>query len=218
MPKVLTIIQARLGSTRLPQKVLLPIAGKPLWQHVYDAAPEPKVLALPQEEYQEWDFHLLGTTTKRYYGPTLDVLRRFYGAWSAFGEGCRWILRLTADCPMIRREQIAGLFGGIPCVQSTLCDVGIEPNVLDGSIVTNRPRDIDGLDMELFTSTMLRFAHDNATDPDDREHVTPFMYRVGSVARVSVTGSPRIHIEGGKVSIDTLEDYNRVKALMEGTK
>src|SRR5512135_2731190 len=100
---ILTIIQARLGSTRLPGKILLPIAGKPILQHVIDAAPEPKKIAMTLAD----SAHIPYTSDVLFYNlDPDDVLSRFYYTWEDHHPEADWILRLTADCPMLTREVV----------------------------------------------------------------------------------------------------------------
>lgn len=218
---ILTIIQARLGSTRLPGKILLPIAGKPILQHVYDAAPEPKILAVPESDFlQINDKRLMATCA--FSGDADDVLGRFWYAyeWSQQATKHRidWILRLTADCPMLTREIVAKFIRNArPFPIPLKGNIG-EFCVSDkDTIYTNRPWDPDGYDMELFSVEALRMAHELATDPHDREHVTFWLYKHLNVRRFSVFGresQPENPEE--KVSVDTMEDYEKVKKLMEG--
>lgn len=209
---MLTIIQARLSSTRLPEKILLPIAGKNILQHVYDAAPEPKVVAVPLEDRHHMllDFPeppLRGNVVW-YEGDVNDVLGRFYHAWRNFLPEATWILRLTADCPMLTR----GLVDDFDLFHADYTKTSADWD----TIYTNRPWDPDGYDMELFSGKALKMAHEQATDPYDREHVTPWLYRHLNVRRFSIFGrGPQMEDPAEKVSVDTLENYERVKALME---
>lgn len=207
---LLTIIQARLGSTRLPGKILLPIAGKPILQHVYEAAPEPKVVAIPNSDRLEISKYF-GGALAGYEGDSDDVLGRFNYAYEWAQETTKseihWILRLTADCPMLTRG-IVEKFIREPHFY------GLQRNF----IYTNRPWDPDGYDMELFSVEALKMAHEKATDPYDREHVTSWLYRHLNVRRFSVFGwPPQPENPEEKVSVDTLEDYEKVKNLMEET-
>jgi len=199
---ILTIIQARLGSTRLPGKILLPIAGKPIIQHVYNAAPEPKVVAAPWSDHGL--FHGFDVKNVVWYdGDPNDVLGRFYHTWRACKSEVDWILRLTADCPMLTQ----------PIIRKFIIRMG-QRNY--DTIYTNRPWDPDGYDMELFSSDTLEMAHKYATDPYDREHVTPWIYRHFHVQRSSIVGRPVVpENPAEKVSVDTQENYEKVRAIME---
>ena len=203
MQMILAIIQARLGSTRLPGKILMDIAGESILQHVIDSAPEPKIVAMPQSDYLVMGDYLFPI---RYYeGDPNDVLGRFYHTWQSCEPNATWILRLTADCPILTKHLVAKfLINAIP-----LC--------APWTIVTNRPRDPDGYDMELFSTKALNLAHEQAHEPYDREHVTPWMYRNLNVTRFSLFDrKPEPEDPAEKVSVDTQEDYEKVKKIMEG--
>ena len=205
---ILAIIQARMSSTRLPGKVLMPIGGKPILQWVIDAAEQAKLV----------DETIVATSTKpedavivdhcfnvsQNYcslGPLEDVLGRFYEAALAFGP--LHIVRLTADCPML----------------------ALYPEVIDETIrlhlrennqyTTNSGFDgsfLDGLDVEVFTMEALTRAAKLAELPQQREHVTPFMHRF------SIEERGRLYCiapSDKKYSVDTREDYERVKEEME---
>lgn len=224
---ILTIVQARLGSTRLPGKILLPIAGKPILRHVYDAAPEPKVVAMPLAEHDQ--FISKAIAANKSMGVNIifpdvdpdDVLGRFYVAWRDRCPEADWILRLTADCPMLTREIVERFLSDE--MRSTTTSkpgkgtVTITEHLKPMTIYTNRPYDLDGFDMELFSVEALKMAHEHATEPYDREHVTAWMYRHLNVHRFSVFGRP-VGPENSeeKVSVDTMEDYEKVKNRMEG--
>lgn len=211
---ILTIIQARLGSTRLPGKILMPIAGRPILQHVYDAAPEPKVVALPESDLEKVFLKINGVTLFCPGDPN-DVLGRFFYTYEDASKfmPITWILRLTADCPMLTRELVDKFI-----TQSWLHGADqFEESITDKfTIYTNRPYDADGYDMELFSVEALKMAHEHATDPHDREHVTAWMYRHLNVERFSVFGRmPQPENPMEKVSVDTEEDYKTVKRIME---
>lgn len=168
-PRVVCIAQARIGSTRLPGKVLRPVAGRPLLAHhlsrlgrcrridrlvlaTTTAAADDPVAAVAAA---------LGVAVFR--GAEDDVLARFAGAADAFGAGV--VVRTTADCPLIdpdlSDQVIARFLAAWPAF-----DYG-------GLDVTTFPR---GLDTEVFGRAALDRAAAEATDPADREHVTRYFY------------------------------------------
>ena len=201
---ILSVIQARLGSTRLPGKILMPIAGKPILQHVYDAAPEPKVVAMPFSDREVMGKSGFQGEIAYYNGDENDVLGRFYSIWQGLAFEADWILRLTADCPLLNRERVERF------IKDSLY------KHTWNTIITNRPWDPDGYDMELFSAKALAFAHEQAHESNDREHVTPWLYRHLNVRRFSIFGrEPGPEKPEEKCSVDTLEDYQRVKELME---
>lgn len=202
---ILSIAQARMSSTRLPGKVLMDIGGKPIIQWVVEALPEPKLVATSMDDSDapivSWcmanDIHV-------HAGPLHDVLKRFYLASHVVTEA-NWILRVCCDCPMLTNHLVSKFI-------IKAYGLGIQPY----TIYTNRPYDPDGLDLELFSVEALKMAYEHATDPYDREHVGPWFYRHLNVRRFSVTGRP-IGPENpdDKISIDTIQDLEKVRAIME---
>jgi spore coat polysaccharide biosynthesis protein SpsF (cytidylyltransferase family) len=198
--RVVCIIQARLGSTRLPGKALLDLHGRPMIRHVVDRALEidgvhQVVVAVPNRQ----DAKAIADTLVPLEVPVVwypriaenDVLARYALAATEFKADA--VVRITGDCPLLNpalssvvvQEFKAGLRGYVS-------------NVVDGYE--------DGTDTEVFCADALRDAHEAATDPSDREHVTPMLRRWCQF--------PAMVRAGSKSSVDTHADYERVKALM----
>lgn len=166
---ITAIIQARVGSTRLPNKVFADLAGHPLIWHVVNRALasreiEKVVLATtvnPMDDaLADWA-DKVGVALFR--GDEADVLARFHGAATAFGATT--IVRITADDPF---------------KDPRIIDRVIRLLESEGLAFTynNKPPSFpEGLDTEVFTMEALDRAHRNATLPFDREHVTQFMFR-----------------------------------------
>jgi len=205
MKNALTIIQASSLSTRLPNKIALEIAGKSILQHIYDAAPEPKLVTVPAND----------ATAKRICdqigakwvtGPFKDLISAYL---IAADKHKGWILRMTADCPMLTPELVNKFLSHTRMLHKAY-------PFSDWTILSNRPWDPDGYDLEAFSVEGLRLADKYATDAHDREHLCPWMYRHFIVERYSLLGRPcGPELPEEKVSVDTPEDYERVKALME---
>jgi len=103
--QTVVIIQARLGSTRLPGKVLKDIFGKPMLWHMinrlkYSKEIDDIVLAIPDSPGNDplKDF-ARGLSLHCFRGSEMDVLSRYYGAATKFGA--RVVVRVTSDCPLI---------------------------------------------------------------------------------------------------------------------
>lgn len=194
--KTVCIVQARLSSTRLPGKVLMDLAGKPVLQHVLERAADIKgvdlvVLAVPLNEASTFykmfgDWQIVG-------GSLHDVLSRYHDA--AKLTEADTIVRVTGDCPMLDTYESARLLKAFTSYEMDYAD-----NVSEMA---------DGLDTEVFTRSLLDEAANSATDPYDREHVTPWMRR---------NARRRLHLPPrslpAKWSIDTIEDLERVRQVM----
>jgi spore coat polysaccharide biosynthesis protein SpsF (cytidylyltransferase family) len=196
----LAIIQARLGSSRFPRKALALLHGKTVIEHVADRVLKTRglryvVLACPPADaltFRElFPFMVCSPDV-----PESDVLARYAQVASAYA-GVDTILRVTGDCPLWNpriAEDVLKLYFSSPGVEyagSTTADGGV-----------------DGEDCEVFGVKALKLASERATDLYDREHVTPWIRR-------HVKRAERLpEKSGAKTSIDTMEDLERVRALM----
>ncbi len=168
--KTAAIIQARMGSTRLPGKSLVDIAGQPLLGHVIDRA---KACRLVQEV-------VLATTTGpedavlialaeakgigSYRGSVDDVLDRFYQA--AVAVGADIVVRITADDPFKDPE-----------VMDRVIQRLLDRPELDYASNTITPTYPEGLDVEVVRFTALARAWREARLPSEREHMTPYIWK-----------------------------------------
>ena len=163
------IVQARMGATRLPGKMMKDIAGKPAIAHVFERA------RLSKRARDVW----LATTTNAaddvlagwaarnrvpcYRGSERDVLDRYYQTAKEAGAGV--IVRITGDCPLLDAavidEVIDGFAGGMYDYVSNV----------------HPPTFPDGLDTEVFSFAALERAWREAKLPSEREHVTPYMWK-----------------------------------------
>src|SRR6202140_2130510 len=148
--KTVAIIQARMGSNRLPGKVLKPILGRPMLWHIVQrvrAVPsiDEVVLAIPDGPADaELRRFCAANDIASFSGSELDVLDRFYRA--AQRHSADPVLRITADCPMVDPELVEKL---IELYQSGSYDyaavaAGADAPSLEGE------RFPDGLDAECF--------------------------------------------------------------------
>ncbi len=169
--KKVVLLQARLGSTRLPGKVLLDVGGRPLLAQVVRRLQRCRlvdaiVIATTDNPRDQAIVELARQLGVAYFcGSEPDVLSRFCGAAQA--NQAEIVVRITADCPLIDPE-VCDLVVDTLLQQRHCCDYA--SNVLRRTY----PR---GLDVEaMFYDTLLRLNR-LATSPEDREHVTSFLRR-----------------------------------------
>lgn len=203
---ITTIIAAHMGSRRLPGKTLMKLNGKTALEHLVEAVKTLYPIVATYDDKINFPIIDLcedkGIPYFNYQGDGYDVLARFYHALQFHRPDARYIVRATPDCPMLTRDLVRKFI--------MRCDFR------ENTIYTNRPCDNDGFDLELFPAEALKRAHEHATDPHDREHTTSWLYRHLRVERFSILGNPVGHPEPEpKISIDTHEEYLRVKDLME---
>jgi spore coat polysaccharide biosynthesis protein SpsF len=196
--QVIGIIQARMGSTRLPGKTLTDILGKPLLQHVIERVQHSEII----------NKIVVATTNKRdddaiielchriniesYRGRESDVLDRFYQCAKNFKANM--IIRVTADDPFKDPEII---------------DKAITELISDKSLhyVSNtiEPTYPEGIDIEAFTFNALEKAWRDATTQSDREHVTPYIWRHPKIFKLKNIKNV-VDISDLRWTLDTLED------------
>jgi len=176
--RIITIIQARLGSTRLPQKILLDLCGKPVIQRVYERAckidkTDDVIVAttLSNSDDRLADF-CRNNGIPLFRGSENDVLDRYYRAAKHFKADA--VIRITGDCPLIDPAVV-----NLVVLTFRSAEVDYASNV-------QPPTYPDGLDTEIFTFSALETAWKYATGSYDREHVTPYIYNSGSFRLLNV--------------------------------
>ena len=206
-PKVVTFVQARMSSRRLPGKVLAPIMGEPMLMRVLSRARRARTVdetwVLTSED--ESDDPIVKLCAERgipcFRGSLDDVLGRFVQAARVAGPDI--IVRITADCPLVDPEVI---------------DRTVDVLISDSTVVyaaTRMPEQRTfpvGIDVEVFWREALERSAAVALDRYQREHVTPWFYD-GS------QGDPIVHVQaerdlsGHRWTVDTAEDLAFIRAL-----
>lgn len=167
--KTISVVQARMSSTRLPAKALIDLAGRPLlWHAVTRAAAagvqEEVVVATSTERSDDPIVDFCGRHGFAVFRGSLnDVLARFHGA--ARAHGADRIIRLTADCPLLDPEVVAEVARAFDPAQH---------DYVSNTLERTYP---DGLDTEVFTFEALDRAFHEARLSSEREHVTPYIWK-----------------------------------------
>lgn len=207
--RVAAVIQARMGSTRLPGKVLRDICGEPLIAHVVRrvrrlARVDWVGVAIPtgrrDDPLADYLESLAGVAVTR--GPENDVLARYVAAAEA--AQAEAVVRVTGDCPLL-----------CPSVSQRVVDAFLErSDECDYASNTLERTFARGLDTEIVSTAVLRIADREASEPADREHVTPFVWCRPERFRLhSVTdGCDRSHL---RWTVDTHEDFDLVARIYE---
>lgn len=202
---ILCIVQARMGSTRLPNKTLMRLRNRPMLWHFLERVKESRhidkiVIATTKKKRDEaiCDF------ARRYEylsfrGNEHDVLDRFYLAAKEFKADT--IVRITPDCPLICPEAIDKVIreylkGNYDYVTNTL--------------VYTYP---EGCDVEVFSFKALEQAWKKAKDSSDRENVTPFLRNSGYFRLKNVESEEPVDSNKHKWSVDRIEDFKFVSEV-----
>jgi spore coat polysaccharide biosynthesis protein SpsF len=205
---IVIIVQARLGSTRLPGKVLKPIAGRPMLSYQLErlrrvSRAQRVVIAIPDNPADKpiADF-CAHERVDCSFGPEHDVLARYAHAAEKFGASV--VVRVTSDCPLIDP-------GLIDLAIDTLVQA---PGGLDYVSNMLEPSWPYGMAVEVFTASALADANAQATDPAEREHVTPFIRWRPQLYRLkSLTMRP--DLSEHRWTVDTPEDFELVTKIFE---
>lgn len=206
--RVVAIVQARMGSTRLPGKVLKPLRGRPALEHVLRRLRAAALLAdtvvatteLEEDRAIALVAEPLGVRVVR--GPVDDVLTRYQLA--ATLAGAEHVVRITADCP---------------CIDPRIVDRVVRAHLESGADYTSNihPRTFPhGLDVEVVKTSALFYAAEHAGRREEREHVTPYIwtrperFRLQNVFAEPGEKNPQI-----RVTLDTPEDYLALQAVFD---
>jgi spore coat polysaccharide biosynthesis protein SpsF len=206
MQKTVAIIQARMGSTRLPGKILKPILGWPMLAQMLERVKQAKkidaiVVATTDKTEDDAIAQLAQECSVNCFrGDENDVLDRFYKA--AKEAGASIVVRLTGDCPLHDPAVIDEVIGRF---LNNKLDYACTP--------VNYP---EGLDTEVFLFSALERAWKSATLPSEREHVTryirnhPELFNVGELWKQGDYDYSVMHW-----SVDTEQDFDFVTKVFE---
>ena len=207
MTGTVAIIQARLGSTRLPRKVLLPLLGEPLLAHVVRrvaraTSVDATVVAttvLPADDAIVELGRREGWIVER--GSERDLLDRYLQA--ARAHAAERVVRITSDCPLIDPDVIDEVVRTLSASRSDYASNTLEPRTW--------PR---GLDVEAMTAAALEAANVADQDPHSREHATPYIYRHPETFMLAAVRSP-VDLSAHRWTVDTPEDYELVRRIYD---
>jgi len=208
--KVVAIIQARMGSTRLPGKVLANVRGKPMLSYVIGRVRAAKTLKeiVVATTTKPGDDAIVAFCRERgvncFRGSEEDVLDRYYQA--AREHAAEAVVRITSDCPLIDPEIVDKTVRAFLVEQPDYA-----PDYASNSLVRTYPR---GLDTEVMTFRALEIAWREARRPYQRTHVTPYIYEnPGRFKILSVTGDR--DYSSYRWTVDTPEDLELVRAVYD---
>lgn len=205
--KVLAIIQARMGSTRLPGKVLKDIGGRTMLERVADRTQRAKLLdgIVVATTTEAADDVIEGLCRKQnlpcFRGSQHDCLDRYFQAATKYNAGT--VVRITADCPLIDPEVVDRV------VQEF---IDRQPQIDYASNVFPLRTFPRGLDTEVVRFDVLERAWREEKHPVWREHVTAYIYRSPNIFRIhGVTND--IDYSHMRWTVDTAEDLTFVQCI-----
>jgi len=210
-PKIVTVIQARTGSSRLPRKVMLPVASKPLILRMYERVSYSRyagkiIIAITEDEIDNQLLKLCKQNNLNLFrGNSLDLLDRHYKA--AKENNAEVVIKIPSDCPLIDPEIIDKV---ILYYINSKEKYDFVSNLHPASYP-------DGNDVEVMSFKSLENAWINAKIDFEREHTTPYIwenpdkFRIGNVVWETGLDYSMTH----RFTIDYKEDYEFIKRVYD---
>lgn len=205
---VVATIEARMTSSRLPGKVLLPALGQPMLHHLVRrlrAVPSIDEIVLattinvtddPLIEFADRE------RLRTYRGSEQDVMARVIGA--AESAGADVVVEITGDCPIIDPDLIE---------QTIRMFAQNEAEYVSNSLVRSYP---DGMDTQVFRLASLKRSAQMTSDPLDREHVSRHMCKHPDFfSQVHLIAPPSLHWPELGLTLDEEADYLLLKKIIE---
>ncbi len=209
--KTVLITQARIGSTRLPGKVLMEVNGTTLLKIHLDRLKKSKkvdkIIVATTDNDEDNKIEKLATVWgyEVFRGSENDVLDRFYQAVKNINP--LWVVRVTSDCPLIDPKLVDDV---ITYALKFNCDY------CSNTLVENFP---DGQDIEVFKFSALEYAWSNAKKISDREHVTPYIRELSNHKGNNIFSAINFDNDSKyakiRMTVDELKDYELIKIVLE---
>jgi spore coat polysaccharide biosynthesis protein SpsF len=208
--RIYVLVQARMGSSRLPKKIMLPLEDKLVLQHDIERIKKSKlindvIICTTTEEKDDCIEEFCKKHYIKYYrGSENNVLDRYYQAALLYKPDI--IVRITSDCPMVDPNIIDDMIENYLKIKDESKYYGVKyanPNKSH-----NFP---DGFNPEIFSFEILEDAWKNATLDSDKEHVGPYMRRKYGNLEYEVKLEKKyenLDLETLHLSLDTQKDYN----------
>ena len=199
------IIQARMGSSRLPGKALMKSdSGKPLLYYVinqlrYCSKIKNLVIATTtNQEDDEIEKFANNNSVNVFRGKEKDVLDRYFQCAKKYSFST--IVRITADCPLID-----------PQIVDKVIEQFFSENYDFATNTLTRTFPI-GTDVEVFSFSALNKAWENAQLPSEREHVTPYFHNKENFKIINVENDK--NISNLRLTVDRIEDFELIKQIL----
>lgn len=210
--KIVAIIQARMGSSRLPGKVMRPLCGTPVigWV-VRRVSASPLVDEVVVATTAKTEDDPVAAEAERhgafvFRGSEQDVLSRFCGAARERQAGA--LVRITADCPLYDPDLLTSMLQRWKTLRAAGEPLDYLSNMWGG---LSWPR---GLDTTIFTRDVLEIVCAKADQPYQREHVTPYIYQHPNEFRMRAFRCDT-DLSHHRWTLDTAEDWELIEAIYQ---
>lgn len=209
--KIVTVIQARMGSTRLLNKIIMPLSGKPLLLRMIDRvlcsklAGEVVVATTTENSDDRVEEICIANRINFFRGHSIDLLDRHFK--TALEYNADAVVKIPSDCPLID-----------PNIIDRVLKFYIDSSAKYDYVSNLHPATYpDGNDVEVMSFSALKIAWENATKDFEREHTTPYIwentdkFRIGNVEWQTGLDFSMSH----RFTIDYMEDYLFIKAVYD---
>jgi len=202
--KYLGIIQARCGSSRLPNKVLMDLAGKPSLQRTIERVQLSKyideVIIVTSINVENLAIQKLCSNLgiRVFVGSEDDVLDRFYQLAKLIKP--EYIVRITGDCPLYDPKLVDGAIEAMLASSDYLCQ--------------NQPETYpDGLDIEIIKYSALEKSWNEANLISEREHITQYIRKHPEMFKIQTVRCPLGDLGNERWALDEQNDYELLSAI-----
>jgi len=207
---IICMVQARMVSSRLPEKVMITLSGKPMIQHILESLVRSKtitdtdlvVLTTTQKRDDKLVKYLKKNNWKYFRGDEDDVLKRYYDA--AIRYNADYIIRITADNPLTD-----------PSIVDLVVTKAIENKVdyASNNLLKTYPL---GYVVEVISRNTLEKIEKLARGSILREHVTPYIYKnLKKFKTLNVATTKSLSYPNWRLTVDTIEDFKLIKKIFE---
>ena len=204
---VIAIVQARMGSTRLPGKVLKRINNKFVLDYVIERLKfsnkiNDVILATTTNKKDDvLERYSIKREVRYFRGSEEDVLSRYYHAAKKYGGEI--IVRITSDCPLIDPEIVDNVINK---------HIDNKADYTSNVIKRTYPR---GLDTEVFNFDVLSEAYKNANEKYQQEHVTSYMIEHPEKFKLqNIEAKGKLKRPDIRITVDTEEDFELIERII----
>ncbi len=214
--KIIAIVQARMGSSRLPGKILMPIQEKPMLRHIVErlnsvnAINEVVIATSDLSQDDPVDEMASEHKISCFRGSEIDVLKRIHDAAELYQAN--HVIRFTGDCPLVDPTIVSKIIHLYFDGSFDFCGVACGAGVANQKNVRRFP---DGLDAEIFSMQVLKEAHQEATSELHREHVTPFIWQNKGRYSLGTLYPENEDYSHHRWTVDNEEDFEFIKWIYD---
>jgi spore coat polysaccharide biosynthesis protein SpsF len=200
------IVQARMSSTRLPKKVLLPFGQSTVLECLVDRVRRANsvsriIIATSNERSDDWlaDFITTKNFAELYRGSLQNVFSRYQEIAKQIES--KYFIRITADCPLVCPNTIDAMLHETKHLNTDFCSNSHKEGI------------IKGFDLELFSRDLILSIDSEQLSSYDLEHVTPIMYQAKKESVHLIKYNLEPYMRDLNLSIDTKRDYELLQKL-----